>query len=48
MKMEVLFYLGIALMALSVVCGAGAGLFLRSAGKRLEEQLTREYGPKKH
>ena len=45
---ELLFYGGIALMALSAVAAAVAALVLHLSGKWLTARLEQEYGKKRH
>ena len=43
-----LFYGGIAGMALAALGGVIAAVILRLSGKRLNSQLEKEYGKKRH
>lgn len=45
---ELLFYGGIALMALSAAAAVAAVAILRLSRKRLSARLEREYGKKRH
>ena len=45
---ELLFYGGIALMALSMAAAAVTAVVLRMSGKRLRARLEQDYGKKRH
>lgn len=45
---EILFYGGIAVMALAAVCGIVSLIVFSVSGKRLKEILDREYGKRRH
>lgn len=45
---EVLFYVGIIVMAAAVLIGIIAIAALHISGKRLKEQLEREFGKVRH
>ncbi len=45
---ELLFYGGIALMAVTIIIGAAVFVILRISGKRLKTRLEAEYGKKRH
>lgn len=48
MTEEFLYYGGIAVMVVSAVAGCIALAVLRISGKRIEQQLKKEYGEKRN
>ena len=45
---QLLLYAGAVLMALAALGGALAAVLLRRAGRRLDAQLEREFGKRRH
>ena len=45
---ELLFFIGVSIMAVAVVGAIISSVILHISGKRLKKRLEAEYGPKRH
>ena len=45
---EILFYSGIVIMLLSILIGGIGWIVFKNSGKKIKEQLEKEYGKSRH